>query len=605
MPQAIVAFAFPALTGLGATIATSLVGIGLSMGVSWIADQLFGPGTKKPEDMQGLIRQSVSPRMRHYGRVRLGGAIVFIETRSSSGVLAQVIAHGQGPFDGFEDVFIDNRLVDLENGEDGGVITAPYDPAKQRINVRHGTVAQTAMGQLTTDFPTIWTAEHRLRGIAYSLIRTASLDEEVITEVYPNRIPILSRVVRASLCFDPRSGTTAWTRNAALIMRDYLTHKDGMAIPASLIDDDLIKIAASVCDENVALKAGGTINRYAIGLSYSFEEEPKAILGRIINAADGRLFITSAGKIGFQVGKWIAPTVTISDEHVISYEMTDGSGPFRESNEVTVKFTHVDVGYKEATSDPWRDEASISLLGETRANMLAAYEIQHHNHARRIAKIVQARSAPRWQGTVITNLHGLNCWDQRWINLKLADLEIDGTFEIIGPPAVDPQSMTISLQVQSFEAGTYDFDAVTEEGFGPTIPEVLEEEDIPEPTGVVTAAVQRKLGEVSFNDTNTTVSQDGDGNISTGSTSNQQNQQILVYVATIKWAAAPREGLQADAQYSLNGIDWLAHAVAHNGTEAQTPPMASGATVRQRVRFSALGGARSDWVNGTNRTIPS
>jgi hypothetical protein len=600
MPAAIAAFIGPAIgvtSATGLSILSSVIGIGLSIGGQLLAQALFGPKQPKPEDMQGVIRQSVAARSRHYGRRRVGGNVVFIETKN--GTLFMLVVHGEGPIHAFTGTYIDNRLVTLDAGDHGGVTTYPYSADKQIIYSQAGLAGVSGWTHLESDFSDIWTSDHKLEGLVATLIYAASVDQDKVAETYPNRIPVINRVIEGAIVYDPRTATMVWTQNAALIMRDYLTHSDGMKIPASLIDDTLFSAAANVCDESVTIKAGGTILRYAIGLSYSFEDEPRDIVNRIIAACDGRLFITSEGKIGFSAGKWVAPTVTITDAHVISYELTDGSGPFRESNEIIVKYSHVEVGYKEATSDPWRDEDSISLLGEVRSNTLTAYEIEHHNHARRIAKIVQRRSAPRWQGTIVTLLHGLNCWDQRWITLQLADLDIDGTFEIIGTPAINTRDMTVTLQVQSFDADTYDFDPATEEGTAPTVPDdTTADTGIEEPQNVVTGSSLRTVGEVTTVDT---IYDPG-----SGSNSELESQSdIQVYVATISWDAASRDGLQAEAQYSLNGTDWFALAVATSGLSAETSAVARGSTVRLRVRWKATGGGTSDWVDGTDVVIPA
>lgn len=594
MPQLIVASLFPALVGTTAgTILTGVVGIGLSIGLNLLIQALTPQ--PKPADIQSVYRQTAGARMRHYGTVRVGGSLAFLETKDGS--LFQIIVHGQGPVDAWHEIFIDNRLVELQL--DGGVTTAPYNPAIQFLFEFDGTDSQAASSDIIGYFPSIWTSAHQLKGMFYSVFLTGSVKAEDLANVYPNRIPVLNRVVDTTIAYDPRTAGFAFTKNPALIMRDYLTHPDGMGIPDALVDDDLIATAATVCDEVVTFKDDSTAARYFMGMSYSFDEEPKDILMRIINTCDGRLFITSEGKIGFQAGKWAAPSVTIDDTagHIIEAELTHGGGPFSQANEVIVKFTQIEAGFREATSDPWRDEDNIDLTGAVLSQTMTAYEIQSHNQARRIAKIVQRRSTPEWQGTIRTTLHGLNAWDQRWINLVYPDLEIDDTFEIIGPPALDPETMTITFQVQSFDSSTYDFDADTEEGTAPAIPEELADEDIPVPTGVVTDDAIRKLGEVEFTDS---VYDPIDG-----PSTNPQTQDLNVYVATIEWDAAPWLGLDAEAQYTLNGgLDWYGIPLATDGLSGETGPIAAGTVVGLRVRWRSLGGGASAWTVGSDVTIP-
>lgn len=583
-------FSFGTLVAASQTI----IGVGLSVGLNLLSGALNRPRSPKPEDVQNILRQSVTVRTRHYGRVRVGGSLAFIET--ADGDLYQIIVHGQGPIDAYEQVFIDNRPVSLDGG--GGVTTAPYNPTIQVIESYLGATSQTAIATIVSDFPTLWSSDHRLRGLACSMFKAGIVDQDEVMDIYPNRIPALNRVIRGALVYDPRDMSTAWSGNAALIMRDYLTHADGMQLPSSLIDDTMFGTAANVCDESVAVKAGGTIPRYAIGLSYNLDADPIDVITRIIAATDGRLFITSEGKVGFSVGKWATPTVTIDDAagHIIDYEMSDGAGPFTLCNEVIVKYTHVEAGYKEVTCDPWRDETSIGDLGEVRSDSPELYEIQHHNHARRIAKIMQKRSAPRWQGTIVTTLHGLNAWDQRWINLKISDLEIDGTFEIAAPPAIDTQTMTMSFQVQSIDAGIYDFDAATEEGTAPANPDALTAAAIPAPTGVATSAVKVVLGTLTFEDSVfNPVTEENE--------IDEQEQDIEAYVARIVWNAPPRKGLTAEVQYSLDGSTWTGLSVGAETRRADTPPMQRGSMVWLRVRFRAVGAA-SSWVTGTAVSIP-
>lgn len=578
MPQAIVAFVFPTLVAgtTGYAVATGVVSIGLSLGIGYVANALNRPSIPKPEDVQGVLRQSVNPRMRHYGRVKAGGPLAFAETLDGS--FYQIVMHGDGPFDGYEEIFIDNRLVELD--EDGGVITSPYSASNQMILDRLGTTGQTAFTPLVTAFPSIWTSDHRLIGVGCTYMRADSVDPEDVNKVYPNRLPAVNRIIRGAKCYDPRDGDTNWTRNGSLILGDYLTHRDGMNMPSNWIDWDSFGVSATTCAQNLTTKDGSTIARYPIALTYSFDAEPKDVLGRVLTATDGRLYLTGEGKIAFDAGKWVAPSITITDDHLIGYELTDGSGPLRQANQIIVQYTQVPVGYKQATSDPWRDEESIDLIGEL-TQTVTAYEIQHHNHARRIAKLAAERANPRWVGTISTNLYGLNVWDQRWFTLQISDLEINETFEVTGPPSLDLATMTMMIPVQSFSSAAYDFDPATEEGTEPTVPDDVADPDIDPPEGVVTNKELRKISDDGEND-------------------------IKVYVGTITWDAPERKGLYAEARYSLNGgFDWLGMTVASKGRKAETPPLPRGSDVDFQVRFRANGGGHSDWTNGDTVSIPA
>lgn len=596
MPQLIVVALFgSAFAGtIAGQIITGIIGIGLSAGLQLLTQALFGQDAPKPEDLQGLIRQSVSQRWRHYGDVRTGGALAFIEV--ASGKLYQVILHGEGPIDGYEEeVYIDNRLVSLD--VDGGVTTEPYAPSHHTITAVNGVLSQTSSPILIAAFPEIWGPDHKIRGVAYSLFQALTVSADDVAEIYPNRIPVLNRVLRGVQCLDPRTSTTAYTRNFALHVRDYCTHADGVNLDSSLIDDDTFKIAADDCDDPITTQDGTIIKRYEGGLSYSFDEEPAGVLNRFIRVTDGRLFLTGAGKIGFQVGKWRTPTKTIDDSlgHILTYELTSDGDPFELVNYLTVKFTHTGVGYKQAESDPWVDQASIDTYGRA-PNVLEAFEIRHHNHARRIAKILTHRANPRWRGTIITKLIGLDIWDERWVRFKIPLLEIDEYFEIVGPPGFDADENTVTFEVMSFDGNVvYAFNPATEEGEAPTVPEELEEEEIPEPTDVVAELLARVTGQ--------TTSQVWDPDTETN---NPEIEDVSYFFGRIRWAAAPREGLIPQAGFTINGgIDWSAIATSEDSVSADTPPMAQGDEILMRVRYRTIGGAPSEYVYGSPLEVPT
>jgi len=555
-----------ALTGLG-VIASGVIGIGLSLGLSYAANALFGekPTSPRPQDVSGIIRQSVSARTRHYGRLKAGGSLVFIETEN--GNLHQLLVFGQGLIDAYETFYIDNNIYSLSGGDSGMAVDAPQNSRGVGIYPYRGSSTQSAVAMLIERFGTdVWSTAHQLKGLAYAHILARAVVQEDFSAVYPERIPQVNAVMRGVRVYDPRSGSTAWTANMALILRDYLTHADGARISSSLIDTDLFIAAANVCDEATGLKAGGSIPRYHGSLSYSFEADPASVIERILRAMDGRLFLTGEGKIGVLAGKWVATSVTISDDHILGYEITDGSGPFSASNIVIIKYTNPAKDYSEATSDPWRDEALIAEQGEL-SQSVDTYEVQHHNLARRLAKIIQHRNSPRWQITLRTNLHGLNAWDQRWIRVQISDAGIDETFEVLNVE-LDPGTMSVSLQLSSFGPDAYAFDPATEEGTAPAVPAPAPVFTLFPPAGVIWASSSRATG-------------GGD----------------LVAAILLSWDAKPRLDLQAEAQISPHGANaWTSIPVSQDDNTAEAVGVSAGAAYDLRVRYRGTGGRVSNWA---------
>lgn len=602
MPQLfgplIAAIGIPGLTaaGGGLTILGKIVVAGIGIALSIGAELLLGTAQKrpKPQDVKTVVRASVTPRVRHYGRNRTGGALALIQGKE--GDLYQIVMFGLGPWDGIEAYIVDDEEVSL-NGS-GYATGDPYDADSIEIHTKLGTNGQTAFSELTP-LLTTYTSDHRLRGVACGLIIAHAVDQDRFSKVYPNKFPVLNVIFRGVQVYDPRSETTAFSTNLALQLRDYLIHPDGGRMDADLIDEDLFSAAADICDENVTIKAGGTIKRYHGALTYKLDEEPRDVIQRFLVAMDGRMFLTPEGKIGIHAGKWITPTVTLTDDHIIDYDLEDGAGPHRRANEVTVKYTQVEATYAEATADPWRDDAAIAADGIVRPLSPEIYEVQHHNHARRLAKLIEHRANPEWIGTIRTTLAGLECFDQRWIRVQIDDLDIDMNFEIMGW-RLDTSEMTVILDVQSFSALAYTFNPSAEEGTAPAVPSGTGGGGgtIPAPVSVTAASNARNLAEVTYTDTvwdNVTETNDP--------TENTAGVSALTMTVTVP--TPPKASLRTQIQYSVDGSgDWEQLPVNTESNKATTSPLARGTTYIARARYKSPGGA-SDWTESNTVTMPS
>lgn len=557
-------------SGMGA-LASTVIGIGINMGISALLGMLTSPKTIKPSDVQNVIRQSVPPRRRHYWWRKTGGFMTFVETKA--GDLHMIIYLGEGVLDSIDQIIIDNRPVILDG--DGWVTSAPYPDGRLKIETRAGTGDDTAYGLIVETFPTIWTADHRLRGCATLMVRAGGVANSDFNRVYPNRIPVANVIGYWARCFDPRDpaqsadapATWTCTPNLALQLADYLTHADGLQIDWSEIDLAALAVAADIADEELVTRDGSVIGRYHGGLTYEFTQEPKDIIARFLNAMLGRIYYTAAGKIGIAAGRFETPAIRIEDRHIISYELRDTSGPLKISNEIIVKYTNTAASHTEGTARHWRDEARISDSGQVRTQTVDAYEAATHNHARRIAKWFDGLLNPRWQGTIQTNLAGLRAWDEEFVTFEILDLGIDDPFRINGFD-FDRDRLVVTFDVIFFDGSALAFDAATEEGVPPVIPEVLEEETVPTPANLTVLATQRTVS---------------------------AGQRVAVITAT--WDAPARSGLSVEAQIKLSsGTIWTDMTVS-SGTYAEAAGIADGADFDVRVRFLApLGTASLVWA---------
>jgi hypothetical protein len=126
MPAAVAAavVAELAITGTEAAIVTIAVEIAVTVAISVglsIVEQAIQGSPEQPKPPHGRrenFRSARAPRVRAYGRVRLGGSYAFLDVGTLgggfTGVLFQVIVMGQGRFDQFEDFYLNDGKVEFE-----------------------------------------------------------------------------------------------------------------------------------------------------------------------------------------------------------------------------------------------------------------------------------------------------------------------------------------------------------------------------------------------------------------------------------------------------------------------------------------------------------
>lgn len=241
-----------------------------------------------------------------YGRIRVGGTIVFMETTSSSNeYLHMVIVLAGHEVHAIDDIYFDDEVVPLDGS---GNATGTFADLV-RIKKALGTDAQTAFSDLVSESDSLWTSNHRLRGRAAIYVRLKYSQDK-----FPNGVPNITAIVRGKKVYDPRTATTAYSTNPALIIADYLCNtRYGLnAIYATEIDETALTTAANICDENVALDAGGTEDRYTANGSFDTTEVPEKVLAELCSAMAG--YVTYVGgKWSILAGAYRSPTITLDE----------------------------------------------------------------------------------------------------------------------------------------------------------------------------------------------------------------------------------------------------------------------------------------------------
>jgi len=215
------------ISGLAPAVAAASFGGFLTTAVGFLAQAAIGLAlnalTPKPKvsganrGYQVTTRGSALDHQIIYGRMRVGGAIVYDKTTGTNNkFLHRVIAFAGHEVESFDEVYINDEVLTLDGS---GEVTAPSKyVGKIRVNKHLGASDQAADSDLVAEDPS-WTAQHRLRGIAYLYIRL-QFDQNA----FPNGVPDITATIKGKKVYDPREvshdsddpTTWEWSDNSAL-----------------------------------------------------------------------------------------------------------------------------------------------------------------------------------------------------------------------------------------------------------------------------------------------------------------------------------------------------------------------------------------------------
>lgn len=422
------------------------------------------PQTSTPQ-AQAINNEAARARVRGYGNAKLGGQRAFWDSRD--GTLFQIVMAHHGEISAFVQFYVGDLNVSRDSN--GYVNSAPFN-GQVLIQTANGSTDQPAYPGMMALWPGIWTAQHQLRGIASWFVRFYSPNPDRFQLVFPDgyNTPVTC-VCSLSKVWDPRTPgqfyndptTWAWRDNSSLCIMDYLTHKDGFNLSIDDVDVPSFVAFADICDEPVALASGGTQPRYRLWGIYSLEDDPDDVLAKMRATCDGEFYQTPAGKIGIRGGKWAAPTVTISDQDILGHSMEQGSNKFSAFNQLKIIYTSAQHGFQRMEAPAWNNLADQFERGVLTSELTLDL-VPSGPQARRLAKIHEGKSNPKWKGTIAANLSALDALGERVIRVQISELSIDDAFFVAGF-SIRPDLSGVEISVISISEQSYLWDAETEE----------------------------------------------------------------------------------------------------------------------------------------------
>ena len=283
-------------------------------------------------------RQPAAFRQIIYGEQRVGGIIVYQSTTGSHhDQYNYVIVFAGHEIDSFVNLYLDGRQVvftgsgvgnTTRNGvnfggnADGGNHTGPngvqynfgglvYAEAcfGDQTNVANTTPGGGYNTGLHANDP-VWAPTAQglpyLGGCAYLYVKI-----EYNPEMFPNAPEIKATIRGKNDIYDPRTGTVGYTNNWALIAADVFADPQ-FGLGDASVNMTQLAAAANVCDEAVALAAGGTEPRYACNTHYDSSTGPGAAISSIMPAAAGR-FTRSGGQWYLWPAYWQGPSFSFNE----------------------------------------------------------------------------------------------------------------------------------------------------------------------------------------------------------------------------------------------------------------------------------------------------
>jgi len=379
----------------------ALISVGLGLASSALTPKPKSPSFNDPGRPLAFQPNPDAPRQVIYGETAIAGQIIAQRTSSNNKYAHFIAALGDGgPYESVEAIRLNNETVTLDGS---GYVTAPtkWASSKCRIETKLGTESQTAFSSAVSEISD-WTSDHAGKGVALAHLRY-----EYDPEVWTSGIPSPLFIMRGRKVYDPRLDSSpgndptnasyiAWSQNPALWALDYIrgvetngTRILGLGVPSALIDWQSFADAADVCDETVAVKAGGTIARYTGGGGIvSAADDPIAVLEAMMSAMAGVL-TTRSGLISVYAGEAQTATVTLTDDDLAGPIRVTGARSIRETaNAVSVQYREPSAGYNFAGAPAYRnstwetEDDSEVLWTELRLPFT-----DDHRVAQRLAKI--------------------------------------------------------------------------------------------------------------------------------------------------------------------------------------------------------------------------
>tara|TARA_B110000971_G_scaffold39551_1_gene38502 strand:- start:2282 stop:5101 length:2820 start_codon:yes stop_codon:yes gene_type:complete len=404
--------------------------------ISWLVPQPEQPDLEQEARSALVNKQSNIEQIPViYGTRRVGGTIVFVEASGNQNkYLYLCLVLGEGRVEAIGNIYIDDVLLASGSRHFNYVV----------VDKKVGSNTQPASG-LLTGAPS-WGDSDTLNGIAYLGLRL-TYNADVFSG-----IPTITADVQGRRLYDPRTGTTAYSSNPALCLRDYLTNpRYGKGLPSSVIDDTTFSTAANDCDVNVdSYDGGASVKAFSCNAVLLTDKTLFNNVKVFLSGMQG-IMPYQNGQYRLFIEKDKASTFDFTTDNMIGGFSMAGSSKSSKYNKVTAKFINPEANWQ-PDSVVWPDststEASLYLSEDSNIELSTETNlttVTNYYQARNIAKTVLLASRLAGirlditatsealncvVGDVVTVTHPTPGWNAKQFRVTRLVLNYEGTVAV-------------------------------------------------------------------------------------------------------------------------------------------------------------------------------
>lgn len=575
MPPILAGITFAAvLKAVVIAVVTSIVTTALSL----LLSALFKPKKPPPpsRERQQAIREAAQVRAMNVGRVKIAADAHLIYDANDNNQFIRLMAMNWGPIDAYEALYLNNELVTLDGSN---LVTGSQDGKWDGIVSIHTTLGspdQLALPQAKVHYP-IWTDDHRAQNVALAWVRQVPVRSTDKRARHIHGELAFTTVIRgAADIYDPRTGTTGYSDNNALVLLWYLRHPDGRNWPDERIDFERFKTAANICDELVPLRAGGTERRYRCAGQIRLDEDPNDVIRDLLENMDATPIFNERGQFGVLIGnEALAPELVFEAHHVLATQFRAGSRAIDRYNRVAPIYISPEHNFMEITPPAYEDAADVAANGAT-TNRLELRFCPSAGQAQRLAKRTFFKLNPLDVGAIRVGVLGLLAQPGATIRLGYDEAETTELLRVMRRE-IDKKNQEVTLHVRSIPENYEDWDPAVDERLVDTLPLVGGSGSlIAEPQNVQAFGVALAI-----------------------------NQSTTGAGLRITWDDPGDDTISAEAEFAIAGSDiWTASApVPASQGRITFSGIDDGQTYDAQVRFIGGGGGKTEFVTVTNVTI--